>query len=109
MAHSHCLLLSWGRCCRAGQALTLSTMQGWHIVSVAARRGVARLRVTYGRPSRPHAGAGQDSWLARSPLARRFMGHRYQQVTSPHPVVLWAPFCCALGLPASVSDLRCLT
>ena len=62
--------------------LSRSCVQGWHVVSVGARRAVARLRVTYGwGPSRQLA--SHDSWLARSPLGRRFMGHRgYQQVSA---------------------------
>ena len=52
--------------------------QGWQVVRAGARKAGMRLRVTYGlgRPQRP----SEDSWLTRSPLARRFMGRGSRRV-----------------------------
>ena len=53
-------------------------VQGCNVVVAGMRKASMRLRITYGWGRRDQP--SEDGWLARSPLARRFMGRNTRRV-----------------------------
>ena len=53
-------------------------VQGCNMVVAGVRKASMRLRITYGWGRRDQP--SEDGWLARSPLARRFMGRNTRRV-----------------------------